>query len=459
MASSSSLLYFATTGSSASDTNGGGGLHSVGSVTVSKAPTAAQMLSYMDANGGPIDDTTAAVYTLNGGAGTDDLITKAGQFTNTAIGHVAYIESTLEGSDAWVIVTARTDNTIEFATVAWTNGRADVVVNVGGAFSSPQVMVNKADDADEADQLVHMFYNEAQDIAAAYFDLDNVITGAVAHNAWVILESYTTTPGDNGRTKWTGDASARKGAILNNTANIIWRNGWLYDPDQITNDGFYVGAISATNVIFENCFADGWLDGFYTNATTKSSLFIGCEGVNAGGSGFYLQGIGNVAFNCVAHDNTNMGFWDSGTTQRAVLVNCLSYDNGSRDIRGQGIGGYTVAINCTMDSSGDVGAECVTDAATIILVNCTISNSTAENIDEGTGSIYAQYTNTYNPGATDSFLAGPGNLAVDPQLDSDYLPASWQLMEAGIADAGGSPSHIGAAGKPAAYDIIVAEES
>ena len=48
-------------------------------------------------------------------------------------------------------------------------------------------------------------------------------------------------------------------------------------------------------------------------------------------------------------------------------------------------------------------------------------------------------------------------LAVNPQLDSDYLPGTWQLMEAGVTDVGGNTSHIGAVGKPSAYDIIVGE--
>ncbi|MFH1614860.1 MAG: hypothetical protein ABIG61_07240 [Planctomycetota bacterium] len=439
--SATDLLYFAgglgdQTGKS--DTNGGGGLHSVAGVAQGVAPTLAQMASYMTANGGAKAADTGVTYAWHTPDATHDRLTGTftGGATNGLVGLVAYIDSVSWAEDPqWAIVTASSATTLDILTLGATfeldNALADLVVNVGGAFATPQAMVSNAADANQANQLVHMFYNVVQDIAATTFNLDNIIKGTIAANAWVIMESYTTVPGDNGRTKWTGAAATRRGVDIDNTVNFIWRNGWLYSATNTGNDGFYVGDTGNTNIIFENCLTDGWADGFMLIITTQSSLCVGCEATGTSGAGFYARGFGDVLYKCIAYGNA-VNFNTRETTGRHVLVDCLEYDaSGNEGTKGRGVGNYTVCINHTSDGSAGDGIANNTDASTIICINTTVSNSGSENLNEATGSLYTIYTNTYNPGATDVFLAGPGILAVNPLLDNEYKPHEIQVLKGG----------------------------
>ncbi len=67
---------------------------------------------------------------------------------------------------------------------------------------------------------------------------------------------------------------------------------------------------------------------------------------------------------------------------------------------------------------------------------------------------YYNCTNAYGGTAT----AGDNDLIVNPQFadpdNLDFTPLNWQLMESGKPSPTGNPTHIGAVGKPSAYDII-----
>jgi len=467
MASSDSLLYFCggiISNTGCDDTNGGGGKHFVAGVTVGKAPTNAERRSYMTDDGGPLAQTTNASYQYIAGFG---IIIEAGKFSSDYVGLIAYIYHNSWSSPHWALILDASSDSISVLHVGESDEADSTTVRIGGAFATPQAMVNAASDADTENMLVHMFYNQSQNIASATFNLDadhadSPAEGDKSKNAWVILESFTSECGDRGRTKWTGNAANYRGANIDRIENFIWRYPHIYSASGNTFDAFSIGSTSSFNVIIEDGLADGYLDGFWTDYNSDATVLIGCEAQNADGGGFYLRGNGDVAYKCISHDNSG-GFNTRGTDGRHCLISCLSYNNGSQAVKGRDTGNFCFVCDSTFDDNGDTdskpGVESDEGYSTIIVVNSTVSNSNEQNLYANTGSLYAMNTNSYNPGLTDEFLAGYDNLEIDPQFDENYLPATWQLMESGIEDTGGNPTHIGAVGKPSAYDIIVAEES
>lgn len=186
---------------------------------------------------------------------------------------------------------------------------------------------------------------------------------------------------------------------LNGVTRTRFRNLKLTHTAGTRGIGF--GGVTATSVglTFENCIADGCLNGwdftqnwngsahrcvaknstsngFNINAFTSTFVFDHCLSYSNAGAGFSISGIGASAsgliFNrCISYSNTGAngyGFWDQITTNDVqlwcVYENCVAYGNAQSGWRlAYTTGGWRTMnfSNCvSYGSSGGWGISCAT---------------------------------------------------------------------------------------------------
>ena len=148
----------------------------------------------------------------------------------------------------------------------------------------------------------------------------------------------------------------------------------------------------------------------------------------------------------------------------SVFVGCKFVDGG-KAIKNRS--SYTVRVlSCIFYNQTVTCIENVESGGSVVAYNNIFMPATAaaRAILRTAGSIvYADYNTLWSLEGVvcDSDVSGDNDLAVDPLFvdadNEDFTVGAWQLMEAGLPDVGGNPTHIGAVGKPAAHDIIVGE--
>lgn len=370
----------------ASDTNGGGGLHSIISASQGDRPTNAEQLSYMAADGGPVDAVTGATYTIP----LNSRITKVNEFTNSQVGHYAYVQSTTGGSATRILITARDDDWIEFGgTIGWGSPHTDVVANVGGTYATLAEAIDKVPDAINGD-LVHVLTNQNETPAAATDNI-NQLTGDVTDGSVVIIEGYGTVPGDNEIVTMDGQGTlADFGFDIDNIDNVIWMNLRAFDTTQAAGtNGWRIGVtVGVTNCMFINCIADDCRVGF-VSLNHDNTLFVNCQAVNN-----LLQGVLEKSDAC----------WE----------NLLSYNN---EIGIEVESGNSVILrNGTIDGNDVEGVLVETVAGTLLrCINTISSNNGSENFKGEVGTLTLDHCNSYNGGGADVATDIGNNLAVGPQ--------------------------------------------
>lgn len=181
------------------------------------------------------------------------------------------------------------------------------------------------------------------------------VNGAAANP--IILEGYTSTPGDGG--KITVD-----GADTRNDGFVSVRDYWVY-----------------RNIIVQDCLDNGW-DG----AAMDYSTWDNCEANGNNDRGFYV-GQRNVFKNCKV---TGSGIYGMHFADDCVVVGCEAWDNGTYNYFGRGTssmfynclsvgasqGGFVLNFgglvsNCTVDGKNATfyGIYFVTGAHVSVAVN------------------------------------------------------------------------------------------
>ena len=370
----------------ASDNNGGGGLHSKVSLAQGGYPTLAQMASYMGANGGPIKSAVGATYT----PGSPNTITKKGAFSPACVGLFARMTAIAPWTH-WVLITAATADTISFADIGET-GIGGVSVSVGGAWDTMQGLIDNAPNPD-TDSETACFLGQNETMAASLTN-NNALTGVVASNSRVRLSGYGVYPGDGVPVVFTGNGALNDhGWVSDNIYNV--------DHEHIRMTDFGVGNTK-----------HGWKLGVTT--VCKNCTWTNCTGDNNTGSGFTTLTLRGCAFiNPKSHDNAVLGmiFKDN-----VAVINPLIYGNGGNGIKANAAATRVFVYGGTIDGNGSEGVLVDNAGAEVILLNTIVSNSGDENLKAGTGSILAVNCNLFNPGSTDDYIDGGGNLSVDPMF-------------------------------------------
>ena len=373
----------------ASDVNGGGGLHSKVSLAQGGYPTLVEMESYMDANGGPLYTATAASFT---GVGPfEERITKAGEFSAACVGLYAYISSATGGWVHLVLITAADVNSITFSKVAEAP-QTDVVVNVGGAWNTMQALITNAPNPDVNSETA-CFLGQNETLTASLTNF-NTLDGVLASNSRVRLSGYGVYPGDGVPVVFTGNGALNDhGWVSDNIYNV--------DHEHIRMTDFGVGNTK-----------HGWKLGVTTVCT--NCTWTNCTGDNNTGAGFTTLTLRGCAFiNPKSHDNAVLGmiFKDN-----VAVINPLIYGNGGNGIKANAAATRVFVYGGTIDGNGSEGVLVDNAGAEVILLNTIVSNSGDENLKAGTGSILAVNCNLFNPGSTDDYIDGGGNLSVDPMF-------------------------------------------
>lgn len=319
-------------------------------------------------------------------------------------------------------VTARDAATITVSLTAKSgtapvDGAVNTTLKVGGAWAGPNgtvgfpftliqaTMVNSAGNTLRVNVKGGTTYN---------------ITASVtlANVGRMIIQGYTTTPGDKGRFVIDGGTTGASYAMFTVSNGSVYlfdgtfqNNGATGTSSGLVTSGggcFFV-RITVQNVrghgfngnaglqVFRECYATGCnqsntanLAGFFCN-TAGDYMFIRCvsrlnTGSNANG---WNTATGNGrnyhVYNCIAADNGGVGFKiDSGQNDWCILKNCDSYSNGSDGfLQDSATGPNRILIeNSNFVLNGGYGISKTDAASTVLIVsNCGFYSNTSGNID------------------------------------------------------------------------------
>lgn len=163
------------------------------------------------------------------------------------------------------------------------------------------------------------------------------ITTAGASTSFIVLEGYTTTPGDNGRIDWAGTTRC-----LTDTPSSVY-----YHIRNINMTGGSSGCISmAGRMFFQNCRFNGYC------SVTINNLFIDCHFFNSSNANI-AGNSENRLLGCRSYNPTYTAF-DFGA-QNITLIGCLAYNLAAGN-PAVGCGAGSHVINCTLDG-GNVASR------------------------------------------------------------------------------------------------------
>ena len=335
---------------------------------------AATWANSMVSGGGPVVAETGVTYMLQGGENTDDRIevrsngagSGTNEFADAKVGQKMYIQSTLEGASTIVElkVVEATGDYVEFATIAWTDLRADVVVNVGGALGGTagadmRTAIQTAFNAVAAgDEIVFTptIYTIADTSVAV--DSGTVTTGTAAAKITVRGGSLATgeilSVGDT-RPIIKANASIANQSPLYVTGTLLYYD-WRFLDFQggganKADHAMYLNDL--TNVKYHrffNClFSDCDLSPFHLRAA-EGCLAIDCEmfGALGGVAGAYVRNSNHRLIRCICRDNTNGASGIDCRNSGSVIDGCKLYNNDGAGIVIRNDAGLTVVINNTV---------------------------------------------------------------------------------------------------------------
>jgi len=256
-------------------------------------------------------------------------------------------------------------------------------------------------------------------------------TGAVGeiqtagdHDDIIIIEGYTSTPGDGGNAVIDGQDSL--GCVTNGVGagylNYEFRN---IQCTQSSGTGWSLG--DADGVVFKCCIADNNA-GYGFSCDTYSSAF-GCVAYANTNHGFRFTTA--ALFRCCrSYSNITLGggfYCYAGT-----VSHCLTYDNAGIAVSIAGVAYYnSQVVNCTIDGNDHVGVSLCQSGSTLlhrievtnnIVVNCSMGiNAGLDNVlITSRNNLLYDNGNNYNnwaPGTGD--ITGQDPLFVD-QANHDY---------------------------------------
>lgn len=195
--------------------------------------------------------------------------------------------------------------------------------------------------------------------SGTYNELATISVAGVAQNI-IIFEGYGDTTGDG--VQVTIDAQNTRANCIGTSlgaspAYNLWRN---FRCVNATGDGMLLGTSDAYR--FDNCtFNDNGGHGANFDANTS---FINCVALNNTNAGFYSTGTGSNArfIGCIAGDNGQWGFRTNGS-QTAIVYRCVVYgvpNNASHPGIDAGI-----VIACSVYGEGGANAKAIDLANTL----------------------------------------------------------------------------------------------
>jgi len=399
-----------------------------------------QLTDIMSAGGGPIDNASNATYSH-----ATKRVTKAGAFTNTEVGMVAYIAGTNITTGRYKVTAVDPGGGwLEASGIVSTGDNADTGVNVGGSFDTLQ---NALDNTDAGSYTVEIFDNKGDASLAAGIDIDTG-SGEIDNGSWKRVIGFHTTPGDmdyggshyGEYTVYDGNDSLGDYMFTyaNGMENIEMRNIAGTGVSAPYHVHYLAGYATARNLVWRNCKAydtggNGWSMGDYSGHHS----WIDCIADNCA-NGFVSTGTIAFLYNCKALNNA-----DGFNIKFGVLVNCISYDNQDNfETPALGFGRY---MNCTAYSANGDGFKCVAGGF-IETINC-ISSSNGDRNFEGNTHV-SQYCCSYNGGTADNNESLVGDIAVDPQFadagNGDFRPRNPAVLRGGKSDTAGNETQMGA---------------
>jgi len=247
--------------------------------------------------------------------GTTTLTSATANFGTTIVGNIIYLQGgTGSLAAGWYQVTARastTSITLDRTVAAGTG----ITMNIGGALAS---MGRAATLAIVSGMYVYL----KSGTYAITSTTQNADAGRVVATQNTGYEAYQTTRGDLG-----AQAIMQASGIASTT--IISGNGTPVVYRGITVDGASLTAIkgwSCPGLMYKcgaiNCTNTGFDDNSTTGTTWKQCYATGCT--TAGAAFLMANAIGVNCIDCIAYDNTIVGFsMDIGAT----AIRCISYGN------------------------------------------------------------------------------------------------------------------------------------
>ena len=345
---------------------------------------AATWAASQGANGGPLYTVTGAAYTT-----IDGKITKAGEF---AVGLTGVWVHTKEGAagawgEEWYAITASDVNSITIASGLGDN--ADIDVWVGGALAADGTGIQAALDVAEAGDTIKVAtdVSTATSYSVAAEILVDTTTGTIT--APITVEAVNKVDGAR-IDPLAGDAMPILLATdaLDHTADSIFQ---LFDNMEYYH-WYYLDLDGGGAAAAQYCLIAGNSDAMYSrwvgckfhNAssyciynTNTEVMWIGCEfyGGGAGGDsgGIYTGGADCTFLNCSFHDNTGHGFYANAGD--LCLINCIAYNNSIIGFNLFSAAHNNRLVNCTAYGNTSDGFSKHADARMCMLVNCSASEN------------------------------------------------------------------------------------
>ncbi len=321
----------------------------------------------------------------------------------------------------------------------------------------------------------NMYIRNTFTLSGANIDIDGTSGGTASTNSWLsIIGCHPTADTGTDATPLTLgnyvqiDANGSLGAavvLIDDVGNVAFKN--IHILDNGDSDGIMIdnGSVDE-NYLLENVKCTGHSNYAINMATANeygvtvlNCVFDDCDGAYL----VYDKSLGGSYYR-------NTVF--KATASQALLYNAYAVHCTDCVFIGGDKGIYTVTFmtivtNCTFYNQS---AACIdNDGYTLIATNNifmpTVAASDYGILLTGGSVAFCDYNNTWAiDGAAcqmSTGTTGSNDISVNPAFtgagSDNFEVGSWQVMESGLLDTGSKPSHIGAVGKPSAYDVIVGE--
>lgn len=262
-------------------------------------------------------------------------------------GQIFYVSSASAGNAGWYTVASFTTNTIVMtalvAGVDIGSDQTDIVTSTGAYLT-----IDKAITTGVAVAGDKIFVRSGTD-----YSEDAVIDVAGTQAAQIIVEGYTTTPGDNGQATMSGTTSC-----LTTT----------------------LGAGTNTYTVFKNFIFTGCSGAGVSLANCRSMTFKRCTAHGNSGSGFFVPNTGASFELCTSHTNGSVTS-DHGfhATTSAAFVGCSAYGNSGNGL----IFAQAIVYGCEVYNNGTSGTKLAqiktSDATGNVIIGCTGDGNSVNN--------------------------------------------------------------------------------